>query len=50
MSDVLDPEERYPIAEVLGGIGIHPLPSGLSPAEAFVLVKCTDEDGDTSWV
>jgi hypothetical protein len=42
-------EKRRPIEEVLPGQSIHPLPDGWTPLEAFVLVKCMDEGGDSSW-
>jgi hypothetical protein len=42
-------EERKPIEEVLAGHSIHPLPEGWTPLEAFVLVKCMDEGGDSAW-
>ena len=42
-------EERKPIEEVLPGQSIHPLPDGWTPMEAFILVKCMDEGGDSSW-
>jgi hypothetical protein len=41
--------ERRPIGEVLSGQTIHPLPDGWTPLEAFVLIKCMDDDGDSSW-
>jgi hypothetical protein len=41
-------EERRPIEEVLSGQSIHPLPDGWTPMEAFVLVECMDEGGDSS--
>ena len=42
-------EERKPIEEVLPGYSIHPLPDGWTPVEAFVLVKCMDETGVSTW-
>ena len=42
-------EARRPIAEVLGGLEIHPLDAKWSPMEAFVLVNCLDEDGRSTW-
>jgi len=38
-----------PIADALSGLEIHPLEPGWTPLEAFVLVKCLDEDGDPTW-
>jgi hypothetical protein len=40
---------RVPIAEVLPGMGVHPLEEGWTPREAFVLVKVLDENGVASW-
>lgn len=44
-------EVRRPIGEVLGGAGfdIYTLPAGWMPLEGVVLVKCLDEDGQSSW-
>ena len=44
-----DPERRYPIGELLPGLEVHPLPSGWTPLEAIVFVKCLDEQGHSSW-
>jgi hypothetical protein len=44
-----DPEVRKPIGEVLDGLEIHPLTSGGTALEAFVLVKLLDDDGHTTW-
>jgi hypothetical protein len=41
--------ERQPIGEVLAGHLIHPLPDGWTALEAFLLIKCMDDDGDSSW-
>lgn len=43
-------EERIPVDQVLPGVALHPLPEGWTPVEAFVLIKCLDDDGDSSWV
>lgn len=40
---------RVPVAEVLSGLGIHPLEPGETPLEAFVLIKCLDGEGNPSW-
>ncbi len=40
---------RLPIADVLPGMGLHPLDEGWTPLEAFVLVKSLDENGNASW-
>jgi hypothetical protein len=42
-------DERSPIDKVLPGFQIHPLEPNWTPVEAFVLVKCLDEDGEPSW-
>ena len=42
-------EERRPVAEVLGPLEVHPLEPGWTALEAFLLVKCLDDDGNTSW-
>lgn len=42
-------DERIALAEVLPGMGVHPLEEGWSPLEAFVLIKALDEDGNPSW-
>ena len=42
-------EERRPIEEVLPGMHLHPLEGGWRPVQAFVMIKCIDEDGDTTW-
>lgn len=44
-----DPGVRKPIGDVLGGLEIHPLTSGGTALEAFVLVKLLDEAGHTTW-
>ncbi|MBB4765611.1 hypothetical protein ACFQFC_15465 [Amorphoplanes digitatis] len=40
---------RIPIGEALPGFALHPLEAGWTPLEAFVLIKCLDEDGGHSW-
>jgi hypothetical protein len=46
-----DPEQRYPVGEILPSLGIHPLPEAWEPVEAFLLIKCRDSNGDDqSWV
>ena len=42
-------DDRIPIGEALPGFMLHPLKDGWTPLEAFVLVKCLDDDGDHSW-
>lgn len=42
-------DDRIPIGEALPGFMLHPLKSGWTPLEAFVLVKCLDDDGDHAW-
>ena len=49
MTGTLDPETRYPISQVLTGLELHPLPEGWTPLEALVLVKCLDEEGESTW-
>lgn len=44
-----DDEERIPIEQVLPGFKIHPLDDGLTPVQAFVLIKSHDEAGDPTW-
>lgn len=49
----MDPDytsELRPVAEVIGGLEIMPLPPGYQPMEAVVLVKSLDEDGHVCWV
>jgi hypothetical protein len=41
--------ERQPLADVLQGLEVHPLERGWTAMEAFILVKCLDESGDTAW-
>lgn len=43
-------DERIPVEQVLPGMSLHPLQPGWTPVEAFVLVKCLDEEGGASWV
>jgi hypothetical protein len=42
-------EPRVPIEQVLPGSGLHPLESGWTPLQAFVLIKALDEAGDPVW-
>jgi hypothetical protein len=42
-------EERIPLSDALPGFGIHPLEVEWTPLEAFVLVKCLDENGQSTW-
>ena len=42
-------EVRRPIAEVVPGVEVHPLPAGWTPLEAIVVVKCLDETGQPTW-
>jgi hypothetical protein len=44
-----DGERRRPVADVLVGLEVHPLPPGWTAIEALVLVKCLDEDGEPTW-
>lgn len=43
-------DERLPVAEVLPGMSLHPLQPGWTPVEAFVVIKCLDDGGRSSWV
>lgn len=45
----MDEDARVPIAKVLSGMELHPLPEGWTPVEAFVMVKALDEDQEPSW-
>ncbi len=42
-------EHRVPVSEALTGLEVHPLPSGSTAVEAFVLIKMLDEEGDPTW-
>lgn len=42
-------DDRVPIEQVLPAMGLHPLPPGYTPVEAFVIVKALDDEGDVSW-
>ena len=42
-------EERVSIEQALPGFRLHPLSEGWTPLQAFVLVKCLDEQGDIVW-
>jgi hypothetical protein len=42
-------EKRIPLSAALPGLEVHALDSGWTPLEAFVLVKCLDEEGDVTW-
>jgi hypothetical protein len=41
--------KRVPAEDVLKGLELHPLDSGWTPIEAFVLIKSFDEDGEVAW-
>jgi hypothetical protein len=41
--------DRVPVAEVLRGLEVHKLDVNWTPVEAFVLVKCLDENGESCW-
>ena len=47
--DLDDPEQRIPLSEALDGFGVHPLPPGWTALEAFVVIKCLDEEGESVW-
>jgi hypothetical protein len=44
-----DAAARLPIEQVLPGFELHPLEPAWTPLQAFVLVKCLDEEGETAW-
>ena len=46
----MEEDQRAPVDTVLPGMGLHPLPPGWTPLEAFVMVKCLDEEGGATWV
>jgi hypothetical protein len=45
----MDSEERQPLEMVLPGLGVFALDDGWTAQQAFVLIKCLDEDGDPVW-
>lgn len=45
----LTDEDRVPVAEALPGMGLHPLEPGWTPVEAFVIIKCLDDHGRSTW-
>lgn len=50
MNDDNEPDlPRIPLYQALGGLDVHPLEPGWTALEAFVLVKCIDESGKTTW-
>jgi hypothetical protein len=44
-----DADGRVPVAEVLRGLELHPLPSGWTAIEALVVIKCLDDAGEPAW-
>jgi len=44
-----DSPDRRPIGDVLPGMELHPLDAGWTALEAFVVVKCLDDNGHTTW-
>jgi hypothetical protein len=42
-------EARVPVSDVLRGLEVHALEEGWTPLEAFVLMKCLDDAGETTW-
>ena len=42
-------DERKPIEEVLPGFRIDALDDRWTPLQAFVLVKCLDDEGEPVW-
>ncbi len=43
-------DDRIPVEQVLPGMSLHPLEPEWTPVEAFVLIKCLDDEGGASWV
>lgn len=43
-------DDRIPVEHVLPGMGLHPLPDKWTPLEAFVLIKCMSDEGDSTFV
>ncbi len=50
MSEQPSEENYVAVGEALSTMQIRPLPTGWSPLEAFVLVKCIDESGRANWL
>jgi hypothetical protein len=42
-------DQHGSLPDLLPGLTFEPLPDGWTPMEAFVLVKCLDDDGEPSW-
>lgn len=42
-------ERRVPIEKVLPGMTLHPLDPDLTPEYAYVVIKSTDPEGETTW-
>ena len=42
-------EEWKPIEQILPGFSLHALDDGWTPLQAFVLIKCLDDEGDPVW-
>ncbi|MGN6333461.1 MAG: hypothetical protein ACTHOD_17745 [Motilibacteraceae bacterium] len=42
-------DDRLPIDRVLPGMGLHALPDGHTPLEAFVIITSLDREGEVSW-
>jgi hypothetical protein len=42
-------EQRHPLAQALPGLEVYALDPGWTPVEAFILVKCLDEEGRVTW-
>jgi hypothetical protein len=40
---------RQPLEMVRPGLGVFPLDDGWTAQQAFVLIKCPDEEGDPVW-
>lgn len=47
--DDQESDERVPVAEALASLEMPPLPTEWTPQAAIIIVKCLDEDGETTW-
>ncbi len=42
-------DERVELSAILPGATVHPLDEGYHALDAFILLRCHDEDGDVTW-
>lgn len=42
-------DERVPLVDALPGFGIFALPEDWTAVEAFLLIKCLDNEGNPTW-